>query len=174
MKFYVSQKLPNYQQIANAVAARFPHLRVAIGPHGLNEHHSGADTQEIEDFIASFVRGDVGIISDSPMSSPAEASPSSLARGEFVWVLLPGIGAVEAQFIRALGDDKIVIDLDGVEETVETKMLVPPPDADVVPPEPPKADVVPPEPPKADVVPPEPPKADVVPPEPPKADVAPS
>lgn len=174
-KFYVDQQLPNYHSLANAVAAQFPHVRVAIGPEALNTHYQGTDKQQIEDFIAALARGDVPV----PAPSSVATSDARVKQGDVVWVLMPGIGAVEARFMRMLADGRIVVDLDGIEETVEADAVVPPEAPsealrnDVAPPEPPKADVAPPEP-KADVAPPEAPTGETLPPEALTGNVAPS
>lgn len=133
-KFYIDQQLPNYQQIANAVAARFPHLRVGIGPAVLNERYLGTDKQQIEDFIVGFGVPLHGLRTTSSHPSPNQApKPESstsnaattalLSAGAPILVLMEGIGPVEARFVRTLPTGKILIDLDGIEEEVDASSV---------------------------------------------------
>jgi len=52
-----------------------------------------------------------------PKQIPASAGIPK--RGDKVWVIIPGFGPVEADFVAALPDGQILIDLDGVQTPVE-------------------------------------------------------
>lgn len=172
-KYYIDQQLPNYNQIANAVQTRFPHLRVGIGPNALNDRYLGDDKQQIADFIATFevaplVGEPVGVRRPQQHTfqpTPDKTSPAGPKQGEDIVVVLQGIGEIEAKFLRALPDGKVVVDLDGIEETVDASAIIPKSSA-----QPSKPPALPPEPPKAAAEPAEPP---TLPPEPAKADLQP-
>jgi hypothetical protein len=124
-KFYVDQQLPNYQQLANAAQVQFPHLRFGIGPANLNDHYLGADKQQIEDFLTNF---------STPLQN-APGEPSGLRKqnnelaelpfqpGDLVLVSMQGIGDVEARFVRALQGNQVLIDLDGIEESIDASIV---------------------------------------------------
>jgi hypothetical protein len=148
-KFYIDQELPNYAQIANALAARFPRLRVGIGPARLNEHYLGADKAQIEAFISQCMGPDgllravtTGPLPPIPANTPAVVP--AFKPGDPIMVMVAGVGEVEALFVRALADGRIVIDLDGIQDAVEPSLVKPVGAAEPLSAKSPAVEVVPP------------------------------
>lgn len=147
-KWYVDGQLPNHNEIAQAVAAQFPHLRLAIGPTTLNSSYKGADKAQIESVVQSMGglkapgAGSRALASnvEAPAGNSPPDAPASVNQGDMVLVIMPGIGEVVATFVRMQGTNAVV-DLDGIEEVVAFSALAPLPPADStapsVPPEPP-------------------------------------
>ncbi len=155
-KWYVDGQLPNHVEIAQAVAARFPHLRLAIGPTLLNAGYKGGDKPQIESVVQSMggakapgaelkaptvnLRGPGG-------NSPAPETQTRLNPGDKVLVTIPAIGELVATFVRMQGAGAAVVDLDGIEETVELAVMTPLHAADMQAPSVPTASAEPPAPP---------------------------
>lgn len=130
-KWYVDQTQVGYEALAFALKAQYPQLRVAIGPASLNTQFFGTNPpkEQIESFIAGFVPSPLheGNPQDFARKAPSTAAPTSEAvsfavvpkHGEKLWVLIPGLGPVEALFVAALPDGQVLIDLDGVQTPVE-------------------------------------------------------
>lgn len=198
-KWYVDQTQIGYEALAFALKAQYPQLRVAIGPASLNAQYIGTNPPkgQIESFIAGFVPSPLhpgnppGLVRKAPSAMPPTPAPPTYAataapshetapspaavpkRGGKVWVLIPGIGPVEALFVASLPDGLVLIDLDGVQTPVEQAAVhadllaaeaaaaaptVEPLEAPTAEPEPPKASAVAPEPPKTSSAVPEPPE----------------
>jgi hypothetical protein len=148
-KWYVDQTVMGYEQLAFALQMQYPQLRVAIGPAALNEQYIGTNPpkQQIESFVAGFVPTPLqggkpsGLraeaIPTAPPNPPSPATPPNPPnppkqipasagipkRGDKVWVIIPGFGPVEADFVAALPDGQILIDLDGVQTPVERSVV---------------------------------------------------
>lgn len=132
-KWYVDQTQSDYEALAVALKAQYPKLRVGIGPAFLNDQYQGTNPpkQQIEDFIAVFVPSPLheGNSSNFMRKAPSSATvansvaaPSSTTvpkPGDRIWVLIPGIGPVDALFVAALPEGQVLIDLDGVQTPVE-------------------------------------------------------
>lgn len=135
-KWYVDQTQSDYDALAVALKAQYPQLRVGIGPAVLNDQYYGTNPpkQQIESFIAGFVpsplhKGNppefVRKASNAAAPTPEAPTPEALSfavvpqRGEKLWVLIPGFGPVEALFVAALPDGQVLIDLDGIQTSVE-------------------------------------------------------
>ena len=192
-KWYVDQTQSDYEALSVALKAQYPKLRVGIGPAVLNNQYQGTNPpkQQIEDFIAVFVPSPLHAGNSSNFTrkatsaaAPTPAAPTPVAsssaaipkRGDKIWVLIPGIGPVDALFVTDLPEGQVLIDLDGVQtpveqsavhrdlEAAEVAAMLPTsaPEMPETAPEPPKASTMAPEPETA----PEPPKASTVAPEP--------
>lgn len=171
-KWYVDQTQSGYEALAAALNAQYPQLRVGIGPAVLNDQYQGTNPpkQQIESFIAGFVPSPLheGNSTKFMRKAPSAAAPTHTApipvaasfaavpkHGDRIWVLIPGIGPVDALFLAVLPNGQVLIDLDGVQTPVERSAVhrdLEAAEAAAVLPSSPETPAAAPEPPKASVV----------------------